>query len=103
MKAGGYRYIYVYKRQINMAKYEEGNDTRWNDEYICDMYESWWILPSCIVAFFIFCHLYLSFIYIYISVSTSFHTCHRYIHYTLNLQNKGLNSFIDIIKIFIFM
>jgi hypothetical protein len=40
MKAGGYRYIYVYKRQIKMAKYEEGNDTRWNDEYICDMYES---------------------------------------------------------------
>jgi hypothetical protein len=36
-------YIYVYKRQIKMAKYEEGNDTRWNDEYICDMYESWWI------------------------------------------------------------
>ena len=31
MKAGGYRYIYVYKRQIKMAKYEEGNDTRWND------------------------------------------------------------------------
>jgi len=36
MKAGGYRYIYVYKRQIKMAKYEEGNDTRWNDEYIYD-------------------------------------------------------------------
>jgi hypothetical protein len=26
-----------------------------------------------------------------------------YIHYTLNLQNRGLNSFINIIKIFIFM
>ena len=26
-----------------------------------------------------------------------------YIHYTLNLHNKGLNSFINIVKIFIFM
>jgi hypothetical protein len=40
-------YIYVYKRQIKMAKYEEGNDTRWNDEYICDMYESWWMRYTC--------------------------------------------------------